>query len=178
MDIFLSYSRANRKEAESLFESLKRLGLSVWFDKFEVEAGDSVPYAIEKGIRTSSNIVLLIGPRDSEEPSQQTAWRIALEAVWNDPRKRLIPVLTGGAELPPFVQSSSEGGQLKAMRIRGMEDCDRAAAAIKGIAHGKTAGKRAGREQDMVFDVSLGIDREEHSRRLSEIEDFAKNLLP
>lgn len=64
MRVFLSYSHADadREWVRAFAESLVRHGVDVWFDEFEVKPGESLPEALEAGLRGSDVIVSLITP--------------------------------------------------------------------------------------------------------------------
>ncbi len=111
MDVFLSHSAADMKLAERLTKGLEGRGLSVWFDGRELSSGDDWRHEIEEAIRSARNVVLLIDRQRKPDDVQEFTWRAALEATWQDERKRMIPVLRRGAELPGFVLSSSARSQ-------------------------------------------------------------------
>src|SRR5947209_4640804 len=109
MEAFLSYSSADKKLAERLRKELTRDGLSVWSDESLIAPGEKWQQRIEEAIRSSDSILVLVGPRERVDEAQQFTWRVALEAVWKDSSKRLVPILLRGAELPSFVRSGTLG---------------------------------------------------------------------
>lgn len=53
-DVFISYASENREEiVRPLAEALRDLGLSVWFDEFELQLGDSLRRKIDTGLAGS-----------------------------------------------------------------------------------------------------------------------------
>lgn len=102
MNVFLSYSSADRKLAEQLREELGSQGLSVWSDHL-IPAGTSWQDRLEDAIRSADSILVLVGPKSGTDEAQQFTWRTSLETVWQNSDKRLIPILLRGAELPPFL---------------------------------------------------------------------------
>jgi hypothetical protein len=58
--VFISYSRADSEWARPFAEALKKLGLRVWFDQFEIEPGVPWDAALESGIRDSDVFVALV----------------------------------------------------------------------------------------------------------------------
>ena len=67
--VFISYPSSDEHWAREFAESLKSHGLSVWFDKFIVQPGESLRDALEKGLRDSDVIVTLISPESVTRPS-------------------------------------------------------------------------------------------------------------
>lgn len=128
MQVFLSYSHADKSLAAKLRRSLEERGLS--FNSPGANAGDSWRQQLEGAIRTSDAILLLLSPRQRIDEQQQLTWRLALEAVWADPAKRLIPILLQDAELPAFVRSGASGDSIQAIRVREPKDLTLAAQAI------------------------------------------------
>lgn len=116
MRVFLSYSAADRKLAERLKEGLRDRGLSV-ADIQTVPGGGQWRQEVEEAVRSVDDILVLVGSRSSEDSAQQLTWQVALEAVWQDSRKRLIPVLLRDAALPPFVYGDASGNETRVIRI-------------------------------------------------------------
>lgn len=116
MQVFISYSHADQDIAAKLRLSLEEEGLS--FNDPDPNAGDSWRQQLEGAIRSSEAILLLLSSHPRLDEQQQLTWRLALEAVWADPAKRLVPILLQDAELPAFVRSGASGESVKAIRIR------------------------------------------------------------
>jgi len=58
IDVFLSHSSRDNKIVRPLAERLRKDGLQVWFDEWELRPGDSIPSKIEAGLEHSSVLVL------------------------------------------------------------------------------------------------------------------------
>jgi hypothetical protein len=67
--VFISYSKADSEWARSFAEALKRLGLRVWFDQFEIGAGESLRDALETGLRDSDVFVTLVERENLQRPN-------------------------------------------------------------------------------------------------------------
>lgn len=62
-DLFLSYASEDRVEVASpLAELLRSLGVSVWYDRFELSLGDSLRKKIEEGLAKSRFGVVVLSP--------------------------------------------------------------------------------------------------------------------
>src|SRR5262245_27117889 len=57
-DVFLSHSSKDKAVVRPLAERLRKDGLKVWFDEWEIKAGDSIPAKIEEGLEQSRVLVL------------------------------------------------------------------------------------------------------------------------
>jgi TIR domain len=67
--IFISYSHSDKDWAEKFAETMIKSGMNVWFDQFNVKAGEPLSDAIEKGLRESDVVVLLISPENINRPN-------------------------------------------------------------------------------------------------------------
>jgi small GTP-binding protein len=57
-DVFLSHSSKDKAVVRPLAERLRRDGLRVWFDEWELKPGDNIPSKIEEGLEHSRVLVL------------------------------------------------------------------------------------------------------------------------
>jgi hypothetical protein len=58
--VFISHSSSDEAWAREFGHSLQQRGLKVWFDSNAIHSGQSLTAAVEKGLRESSVIVLLV----------------------------------------------------------------------------------------------------------------------
>lgn len=135
MDVFLSHSSSDAKLAERLAQGLSAHGLTVWLDSEELKPGDDWQRVITEALRSAEIAVLLID-RDGESDRQST-WRAVLEAVWQNPRKRLVPILKRGAQLPKFVRSASTSAEVLVLRLEDSMELEGAIQAIVELSEGR-----------------------------------------
>jgi hypothetical protein len=129
---FLSYATADRKVAEKLREELERQGVPLlWWDDSTLAPGSRWRDTIEDAIRSANAILVLAGPRSEPDEWQQFTWRAALETVWEDSGKRIVPILLGDAKVPTFVYSADVPFQ--AVRIDDPSDLEEPARAVAAI---------------------------------------------
>jgi hypothetical protein len=57
-DVFLSHSSKDKGVVRDIATRLKKDGLKVWFDEWEIKPGDSIPARIEDGLENSRILVL------------------------------------------------------------------------------------------------------------------------
>jgi tetratricopeptide (TPR) repeat protein len=103
MDAFISHSSSDRALAERLATDLTKRGFSVWLDLGKLSHGESFQTAISRALTDSRAIILLIGSEGRSSDWQRFEWRKAVESTWSDPDKKLLGVLIGTNEIPPFL---------------------------------------------------------------------------
>jgi len=57
-DVFLNHSAKDKPVVRDVAERLRKDGLRVWFDEWEIRPGDSIPAKIEEGLERSRVLVL------------------------------------------------------------------------------------------------------------------------
>jgi hypothetical protein len=60
--IFLSHTSIDKPFVEKLARDLKRIGVNVWFDKWQIKIGDSITWKIEDGIRENEYLGIVLSP--------------------------------------------------------------------------------------------------------------------
>jgi len=105
-DVFVSYGHEDAAWVRVLAENLHRVGFAVFFDEWELAAGDRVAGRLEEGIRGSASGVLVVSPHALSRPWVQEEYEALLRQAMQQPgQRRLIPVLYLDVELPPFLAS-------------------------------------------------------------------------
>lgn len=137
MDVFLSHSASDATLAERLARGLDAHGLTVWLDSEELKPGADWQREIAEAVRSAEIAVLLVD-RDSESDQlQQFTWQAILEAVWQDPQKRLVTVLKRDAQLPKFVRSASATAEVLVLRLEESPELGSAIEAIVELSEGR-----------------------------------------
>src|SRR5258706_4375618 len=102
-DVFLSHSSKDKPVVRLLAEQLKKDGVRVWFDEWEIEPGHLVGLSIEKGLQDSRVLVLVMS-----DDAFGSAW-VTLErqtALFRDPTneyRRFIPLLVEDCRIPDIL---------------------------------------------------------------------------
>lgn len=171
MNVFISYSSESLKQAERLREALPKRGISVWADTEGSPSGSRWQQRIEQAIRDADAIVALIDSPHAVDETQRRTWQAALEAVWTDSGKRLIPFLLREVEPPAFVRSLANGPEeVVAIRARDLRrDWDRAVEDLVSVLMKKPVSG----ERTEVITVT-DRDRAEREARLDYIVEAAK----
>jgi hypothetical protein len=89
--IFISYSNADRSWAREFAKSLSGTGADVWFDEFNIKPGDSISESVEKGLRGSDMVVLLIN--DQSVDSSNFFFELGAAVGMN---KKIVPIVPEG----------------------------------------------------------------------------------
>ena len=84
-DVFVSYSRDDRKIAQQFAQGLEREGFGVWWDQ-AIHAGEAFDRAIERALVESQAVVVLWSRR-----SVESDW-VRAEATQARATRRLVPV--------------------------------------------------------------------------------------
>lgn len=89
--VFISHSAQDANWARSFAQSLKNRGVSVWFDEFDVQPGESLGEALEAGLRNSDVVVTLLDAGSSSEANVFFELGAAIGMG-----KKLVPIVPRG----------------------------------------------------------------------------------
>lgn len=59
MRCFLSHNKADKEVARSIGAHMTLTGLDVWFDEWEIQAGDSIPGRLNEGLSAFDAFILI-----------------------------------------------------------------------------------------------------------------------
>lgn len=99
LDVFLSYNRRDSGPAEHIANSLRSAGLSVFFDRWTLNAGEAWTSALEGALNSAAAVVVLLGPSGMGD-WQRAESDLALDRQRRGERVRVVPVLLRGADPP------------------------------------------------------------------------------
>lgn len=91
--VFISHSAQDVEWARALARALQERGVSVWFDEFNIRPGESVPDALEAGLRSSDIVVTLLDPDFPASPNLFFEFGAALGMA-----KRFVPIVPKGLD--------------------------------------------------------------------------------
>ncbi|MFE7595570.1 SAV_2336 N-terminal domain-related protein [Streptomyces sp. NPDC057494] len=99
-DVFISYAHEDGQWTITLAEDLRRRGLRVWLDRWELSAGQDVTTGLRDGLAKADAMVAVVSPG-----WLASEWaRREFEAATADGRTRVIPVLRGEmTRIPTFI---------------------------------------------------------------------------
>lgn len=104
-DIFISYATDTKPFAEQLAQALQQQGFHAWADFKDLRPGQVFRNELERALDNARSFLILVSPASRASAWQDAEWRAALVKVWSDSNKRMIPVVVGGAEPPPFLRN-------------------------------------------------------------------------
>jgi hypothetical protein len=100
-DVFVSYSRADWRNAVEIDSILRAKGLKPFFDRQNLVPGLPWVRALEQAIDSAKTAIVLIGPRGFGN-TQQYERELAIVRQSRDPTFPVVPVLLPDARDPPF----------------------------------------------------------------------------
>lgn len=131
-NIFLSHTSIDKPFVEKLAKDLKRIGIEVWFDKWEIGIGESITWKIESGIRQNEYLGIILSPE-----ALQSEWvRSELSAAWvkqmQSKKVFILPILYRECEIPLLLadkkyadfRSSYDDGFQTLTKAFGIKDTD------------------------------------------------------
>lgn len=172
MNIFISSSAASRQWAgklkevlsERLKESLPQSNVRTLEDTEVWKLNGHLRHEIEQAMEAADAIVVLVDGQREPDGFQSLTWEAALEASWNDPHKRLIPLLLPRAEVPNFLRN------VEPIRIDDLQhDWERATGEILEV----LKGERDLRGCDPAVDENSRVEQQE---RLLYLQRAAESL--
>lgn len=100
---FLSYNKTDKHLARSIGAHLTLAGIDVWFDEWEIQAGDSIPGKLNEGLEAFDAFILIwsAGAQRSNWVRQELHTAI-VQAVASE-SARIIPCFVDDTPLPPLV---------------------------------------------------------------------------
>jgi len=91
--VFISYSHDDDEWVRRFAEALREQSVDAWYDAEQVKWGDSLPDAIEAGLRGSDAIVAILSRANAWQPRVLFELGVALAGG-----KRLIPIVPADLE--------------------------------------------------------------------------------
>ena len=91
--VFISYAHEDFEWVNKFANELKKNNISVWLDQWQITAGESLRDAIEKGLRESDIIIVVLSSSNVDQPSVFFEMGVALGM-----RKRIIPIISKEVE--------------------------------------------------------------------------------
>jgi hypothetical protein len=103
-DAFISHSAKDREFVVRLATDLKRAGIRVWLDQWDIRPGDSFATAVEQGLKESQFLLVVMSPDYFESAWAQQEWQYAMANEIKGGGVRVIPVLYRDCEIPNFLR--------------------------------------------------------------------------
>lgn len=98
--IFLSHASIDKPFVEKLAEDLKKRGVQVWYDKWEIKVGDSILWKIEEGIEESDYLAIVISKEAWESDWVRKEIEAAFQKQVEMQAKFILPVFYRNCKIP------------------------------------------------------------------------------
>lgn len=102
--IFLSHSSPDKEFVRMLAHDLKRYGLKVWFDEWEIKVGDSLRKKISTGIVESAWLVVILSKNSVQSSWVQIELNAALAIELESKNVFVLPVMLDDCDIPLFLK--------------------------------------------------------------------------
>lgn len=99
-DVFLSHSAKDREFVTRLATDLKRAGLNVWLDQWNIRPGDSFAQAINGALQATRFLLVVMSPDYFESTWASQEWKFALAKEIEEREIRVIPLLFRDCDVP------------------------------------------------------------------------------
>lgn len=103
MRLFISHNKADKPIARAVGSQLVVLGVDVWFDEWSIEPGESIPAAINAGLKDFTHLVVLWSANAAQSRWVQGELDSATMRLMSTPGVRVVPCLLDATPLPPLV---------------------------------------------------------------------------
>lgn len=104
-NIFISYASDTKPWAEELTKALESQGIEPWVDFKDLQPGQRWREELERAIAAAEWFVILVASKSRATPWQEAEWSAALASSWADREKKLLPVVFGEGDPPPFLRN-------------------------------------------------------------------------
>lgn len=119
--VFLSHSSFDKALARRIADDLRRAEIEVWFDEWNIVAGESIPAKIQEGLQRADFLAIVLSRH-----SVQSGW-VAKEwetQIWREAQRKrvsIIPVLADDCPIPTLLQHKKHADFSQDYR-RGLQD--------------------------------------------------------
>lgn len=104
-NVFISYASDTRPLAEELTKALENQGMTAWVDFKDLRPGQRWKEELERALDSAQSVVILLSSESRPTPWQEAEWRTALARTWADGDKKLLQVVVGTSDPPPFLRN-------------------------------------------------------------------------
>jgi TIR domain len=104
-NVFISYAWDTKPLAEELTKELESQGIEPWVDFKDLHPGQRWREELERAIDEAQWLLILVGSDSRTTPWQEAEWSAALARTWENRDKRLLPIVFGHDDPPPFLRN-------------------------------------------------------------------------
>jgi hypothetical protein len=103
--VFISYAADTKPQAQELTRALENQGIESWVDFKDLQPGQRFKDQLESALGAARWFLVLVGSGNRTTLWQEAEWSAALAHSWTDSDKRVLPVVFGETEPPPFLRN-------------------------------------------------------------------------
>lgn len=103
MRCFLSHNKADKATARSIGAHLTLSGIDVWFDEWEIRAGDSIPGKLNDGLDGFDAFILLWSAHAERSDWVRQELNSSIMRAIDAKSAKIIPCLLDRTPLPPLI---------------------------------------------------------------------------
>jgi TIR domain len=103
MRCFLSHNKADRRVARKIGAHMTLVGMDVWFDEWEIQAGDSIPGKLNTGLAGFDAFILVWSANADRSNWVRQELNSAIMRSIQDNSAKIVPCLLDATPLPPLV---------------------------------------------------------------------------
>jgi hypothetical protein len=104
LNIFLCHSHKDKHFIQRLARDLEKFHILVWWDKWQLEPGDSLHQCIGKAIEKSAYVGVVLSPNSLDSNWCQSELEQALAKEKRTGNKVVLPLLYRRVQVPPFLE--------------------------------------------------------------------------
>jgi hypothetical protein len=101
--LFLSHTSADKPFVEKLAVDLRKLGVDVWYDNWEIKVGDSIVEKINAALAANDYLVIILSPRAVQSDWVRRELNSSLMRSLSDRSIKVLPVLYEKCAIPPLI---------------------------------------------------------------------------
>ncbi|MCU0865727.1 MAG: toll/interleukin-1 receptor domain-containing protein [Planctomycetes bacterium] len=162
MSVFISYSSPDKAIARRLAVDLRQAGVEVWFDEFQLRAGDPILTSIREGIERSDVLLVLISASSIRSTWVESEVREAIERYGDASGPVIVPVRIDDTEPPSFLRSvayvdlrlSYEEGLRRILRAL---EVDRPAKRVRNVIDASGLARELAKDSDVSRGVAVYV---------------------
>lgn len=101
--VFLSHTASDKPFVARLATDLRRIGVGVWYDSWEIRAGESIVEKINQGLSANDYLVVVLSPASVRSNWVQRELSSSLMRSLSEKSIKLIPLLHERCDIPPLI---------------------------------------------------------------------------
>jgi len=101
--IFISHSSKDQEAVLRLAEDLKRAGVEVWLDQYEIQVGDRITQKVQEGLKDARYLTVWLTREAIGSGWVQNEWQSKFSVEIAGGQKVILPLLAEDCEMPPLL---------------------------------------------------------------------------